>query len=355
MNRQASVVRAAIAVSTLAVVSLVCLEAGSRFIFWFKDGVPLLHPDRALYLYYPELRESDDNYPSRDGQTFDVLLLGESVLHPEWGSVAQALKEALAYSGRRDVRIFNLAEPAHTSRDSWLKYAALRHARFHLVVVYDGMNETRANNVPPDLYRDDYSHYSWYEGANAIAPYHDIARFALPYVVRYISSGVRATLHPDRYVPTHSPIAEWEQYAAHPRSPESLRQNLENIVRVAHERGDPLMLMTFASYVPANYSKQAFRSKTLDYGTHLTALEIWGARDFVQLALDQENAVIRDVVSHHSDVMFADQARLLAGSNRYFNDPCHLTVAGSALFAQHVVDALGSASAVSGSTPLGPT
>jgi hypothetical protein len=335
--------RTAIGLAVLITLSLVCLEATARLFFWIEDGVPLRHPDRALYLYYPELRDSDEGYPSRDGQSFDVLLLGESVLHPDWGEVAQALREALAFSGRRDVRIFNLAKPAHTSRDSWLKYAAIPSARFRLVVVYDGMNETRANNVPPDLYRDNYSHYSWYEGANAIAPYHGNARFVLPYTGRYIVTALRAALHSDRYVPTNSPIAEWEQYAARPRSPESLRQNLENIVRVAHERGDPLMLMTFATYVPANYSKLAFRAKALDYGTHLSALEIWGAPQFVRLAIDQQNAVIRDLASRHHEVLFVDQARLMTGSNRYFNDPCHLTVAGSSVFAQHIVDALDAA------------
>ena len=68
----------------------------------------------------------------------------------------------------------------HTSRDSWLKYAALGEARFELVVFYDGIVERlrgtqdqgeimkkkkdetkrRANNAPPDIFREDYAHYS---------------------------------------------------------------------------------------------------------------------------------------------------------------------------------------------------
>ena len=60
------------------------------------------------------------------------------------------LREQLAYLGQRNVRIFNLAMPAHTSRDSWLKYAALRDARFDLVIFYHGINEARVNNAPPE-------------------------------------------------------------------------------------------------------------------------------------------------------------------------------------------------------------
>lgn len=102
--------------------------------------------------------------------------------------------EDLADNGRRSVRIFNLAMPAHTSQDYWLKYAALAEARFDLVIVYDGLDEDLANNVPPELFREDYAHYSWYEIVNTLAAYHGTASFALPYTLRYLVIHIRQTM-----------------------------------------------------------------------------------------------------------------------------------------------------------------
>jgi hypothetical protein len=86
--------------------------------------------------------------------------------------VEQSLLEQLAFTGHRNVRVFNLSMPALTSRDGWLQYAA------------------RANNAPPEIFREDYSHYSWYEIVNMLSAYHHRAHFALPYTVRYL--GLRA-------------------------------------------------------------------------------------------------------------------------------------------------------------------
>lgn len=332
--------RKLLALALSLVVTVIAAEFTARAFFWFYYGVPFTDPGRVLYTYYPELRQVDDAWPSRSGQYYDVLLLGESVLHREWGEVEPALREALAYSGHRNVRIFNLAEPAHTSRDSWLKYAALDRGRFQLVIVYDGINETRANNAPPELFRDDYGHYAWYATANALAPYHPSATLALPYTLRYLSENARSVLHPDRYVPTHSPRPEWLQYGAHPRTPAAFERNIESILNLAAQRGDRVMLMTFATYVPEHYTIGAFKEKRLDYGLHLNAIEIWGKPENVLATVAAHNDVIRSLAARHPGVLLVDQARLMVGSNRFFNDVCHLTLVGSQEFAEHIVAAL---------------
>jgi hypothetical protein len=104
--------------------------------------------------------------------------------------VEQSLLEQLAFTGHRNVRVFNLSMPALTSRDGWLQYAAIGEGRFDLVMVYHGINDARANNAPPEIFREDYSHYSWYEIVNMLSAYHHRAHFALPYTVRYL--GLRA-------------------------------------------------------------------------------------------------------------------------------------------------------------------
>jgi len=81
------------------------------------------------------------------------------------------------------------------------------------------------------------------------------------------------------------------------------------------------MLLTFAAYVPDNHSLE-------------------GRREYVLHALAVQNEAVRTLAAEHEGVLFVDQARLMAGSPRYFNDPCHFTVVGASRFAENVVAAL---------------
>lgn len=320
-----------------ALLSLVTAEIASRTFWRLVYGVPFRDPGRILYAYYPELNRVDTGRPSHDDEYFDVLLLGGSTLHHEAGAVQRALWEQLVYNCQCNVRILNLAMPGHTSRDSLIKYAALGAARFDLVIAYDGLNEARANNVPPELFRGDYGHYSWYEIANALAPYHGTASFALPYTLRYLAIRARQSLMSDRYVPTDRPRRDWVRYGKAYRSAIPFKQNLGDLLNRASQRGDPVLLMTFALYVPKNYSLDAFRAKRLDYVLHVSAIEIWGEPENVQGAVASHNEVVRNMIQERRDVLFVDQATLMNGPSRYFNDPCHFTVSGSSQFVDNIM------------------
>ena len=99
--------------------------------------------------------------------------------------------------------------------------------------------------------------------------------------------------------------------------------------------------MTFATYVPANYSLDAFNAKRLDYDLHLTPVEIWGSQGSVLAAVATHNEITRRLAAENPNVLFVDQAKLMATGGRYFNDVCHLTVAGSLQFVNNMHDALG--------------
>jgi prepilin-type processing-associated H-X9-DG protein len=294
----------------------------------------------VLYAFYPELKSVDAVHPRHGDGYFNVLMLGGSVLHQAWGEVEPALAEQLDAAGVRSTRIFNLGVPAHTSLDSLLKYSALEGQRFDLVIDYDGINDTRTNNVPPALFRDDYSHYSWYATINAVAPYHGHAMFALPYTFHYAVASAKQALHPEQYAPTHEPIPEWTQYARALRSVAVFERNLSAIVALAAARGDRLMLMTSAWWLPANYSHDAFIQKRLDYGLHRLPIELWGRHEDVVAALAAQNDAARRLAASHRGVVLVDQARLMEGSAKNFDDPFHLTIEGSISFARHIVDAL---------------
>lgn len=144
----------------------------------------------------------------------------------------------------------------------------------------------------------------------------------------------------DRYISIRKPRDEWIQYGKDSRSAVSFKENLESIIDLASKRGEQLMHMTFATYVPEGYSLMAFKDRRLDYGLHSCAIEMWGDRDYVMKTVDIHNEIIRSLATRHEDVLFVDQAILMMGDYRYFNDICHLTVVGSIRFVEYMVKKL---------------
>jgi hypothetical protein len=321
------------------------LEVGARAFWLVKYHLSFRRPNHPLFAFYPGLKAIAEAQPRRGDAYYDVLMLGASALHHSWGEVEPALLERLSVAGLGNIRIFNLAEPALTSRDSLLQYEALNDARFDLVMVYDGANEVRANNVPPQMFREDYSHYGWYAFVSVLASAHGTAIFALPYTVRYAGALARQRLAPNQFVPTHAPRPEWVEFGREPRSVAAFEHNIAAILELAAQRGDPLMLMTVASWLPPNYSLEAFAAKTLDYGLHRVPIEVLGRREYVVRTVALHNDVIRRLTAGRANTLLVDQAALMEGSRRNFDDPFHLTIAGSIAFADHVMDALRRSSA----------
>jgi len=315
-------------------------EGLARGFWWLRDGIDPGSPDRLLLALYPELRPVLDRPPGRGDGTFDVLLLGGSVLHESWGDVEEQILERLARAGHRDVRVHNLAEPAHTTRDSLVKYRALATAHFDLVVVYHGINDARANDAPAEVFRDDYSHLPWYELVNALAPEHGRARLALPATLRYLAARVRQRLAPGRYAGSDRPRPEWVRYGSALRSAPVFERNLQALLELAAARGEPVMLATFALHVPPDYSLEGFREKRLDYLLFYSPLELWGEPGNVVAAVRTHDDALRRLAAGTPGVILVDLDRLMPRGARWFNDPCHLTSEGSAVFAGHLVEAM---------------
>jgi hypothetical protein len=319
-------------------VCVVSFELAAR-LYWQLRGVPLTEPSRVLQAFYPGLREIDERGARWNAAPIRILLLGGSTLSPLWGSVQAELREQLAYAGFPHIRIFNLARPGMTSRDSRLAYESLGPERFDLVMVYDGINEARANNVAPHLFRDDYGHYGWYESVNALARHHGHARWALPYTLEYLALELRQLAFPSRYIPRHRPPPEVVGYGSTVRSTGPFEANIRAILARAASRGEPVLLMTFATRVPANYTLERFEAGQLGYGmaARTTPLELWGDPAHVQRAVAAHNEVVRALARANPTVGFVDQAALLAGDRRSFNDACHLTLWGSHRFVENLL------------------
>jgi hypothetical protein len=69
---------------------------------------------------------------------------------------------------------------------------------------------------------------------------------------------------------------------------------------------------------PATIRWRPSRQKRLDYGMHLEPLELWGAPENVLTTGAIHNEIVRSLAARHEGMQFVDQARLMAGSPRYF-------------------------------------
>lgn len=318
------------------------LETASRVFWRVGFAVPMTQPDQILGAWYPGLLRVKRQQPSRQDKRFDILLLGGSVVNNKWGNIENELVRQFSSLGYKRVRVFNFGVPGHTSRDSLIKYRAMHQARFDLVLLYHGINEIRANNVPPDLYRQRYGHYGWYELVNSMEQHQDRATWALPLTLDYLRVRIAQTAGAANYVPEHIPREEWFQYGETQQSVAEFDQNIRTILDIARSREDPLVLMSFAWYLADGYDLDAFMAGQLAYGEHRAPIEMWGRPEHVVATLQAHNRVVRTIAAENGSVVFVDQASALPGNADYFDDICHLTERGSQAFVENIVTAFSS-------------
>jgi hypothetical protein len=210
---------------------------------------------------------------------------------------------------------------------------------FDLVVVYHGINETRTNNAPPEVFRSDYGHYSWYRFVNAIDRDRLLEFVALPYFVKHASIALRDRFGLSVVIPTSEPRAEWLEYGVDVKSDGPFRENLSAILDMAESRGDPVLLMTFVLNIDARYTDESFRALELDYTRHRSPLRWWGTPQAVAAGVEAHNGVVRELAAGRR-TLFVDQAALMPRERRLYNDPCHLTVVGSGMFVDNMMESL---------------
>jgi len=323
---------------------------GVRLFWLVGSAVPFSQRPSAWDHYYPRLRQAGlvAQPATRTDNRFDLLLLGGSVLDPEWGTVEAELQRRLEARLPGRWRLANLGQAGFTSRDSLLQYQHLgeQRQRFDLVLVYDGINDTRLNCCPPELFRDDYTHAIWYR------QFADELARGTPTLSRVAVAGVRSALDRNRL---GTPEPELLEFAAQPQTPRCLRANHATLCGLAVERGDPLVLLTFAWHIPPEYTLQKFGDDLLDYarqGKNRCAAELWGKAEYVAHALRLQNDEIRALAAEwHArqstaakkppenrpetpPVRLLDMEEQLPHTGEIFIDPCHLTERGSAAFVE---------------------
>lgn len=309
------------------------LPAGGLGLYWsLRAGKPLAGSIDVWDYYYPELRAIGASSPRHDDDRFDLLLLGGSVLEPAWGDVEHLLRERLEAEFPGRFRIDNLARSGHTSRDSLLKYSHLAGQQFDLVFAYEGINDVRMNNVSREMFRDDYTHCAWYRGFEKRRAAGSIS---LPAAIGQQLETLGESI--EFGAPRDMAQAELGREI---KTARTVAGNLAGIARLAAERHDPLLLATYAWYIPADYTRERFESQMLDYSYRADGrscgAEMWGRPDLIGPVIDAQNTAIRELVADDARLGLVDLERAIAKAKVNFVDPCHLTAEGSRAF----VDAL---------------
>jgi len=321
---------------------LLLVSEGTSRLFWtVRYHLPLFGKPGILNSFYPELKFIVDADNPRVRGRMDVLILGGSVISNAWGNVGTVVREELSRSSGRRISVLNLARPAHTTLDSYWKYRELKNRHFAVVAIYHGINDARTNNCPTDVFKADYSHYSWYLDLHRLRAHSESEWMVLPYTIEMLFHRIEARLGKRRIIPTASPPKQWVEQGAEIKSKATFESNLQRILHLAKERKTRVMLMTFANHLPANYSRSAFQSQSLPYSLHSAPVEAWGSPANVSKAIDVHNEIIRKLAGENPSVLFVDQANLIPEQAGFYNDACHFTARGCLIFGEKMAETIG--------------
>jgi hypothetical protein len=257
-----------------------------------------------------------------------------------WGNVPAELEKQLKESTTRPFKIYKLATPAHTSRDSRVKFDLLQKQKFDVVLVYHGINAVRFNHCPPEVFKADYSHVDFYAKTNALAK-RTWSRFTvLPLVFIQLKTNILRHYAEDNYLPFHAPVKDshkdWIEYGLEVKSAGALRTNYTHIISESNRRGNRLVMPEFAFYIPEGYTLQNFTDQKLDYGRHRNPVELWGTVETVTAGINAHNQeIVALQKKHHLPLLNMNEK--IAKDAAHYDDLCHLTPQGSTQFAAAVV------------------
>ena len=265
--------------------------------------VPFFNTKEVLQAFYPAYKEVKTRKIVKDDETFDILILGGSVVAAYY-PIEKLLQEQLQLKTSKPIRIHNVAEPAHTSLDSYYKYKKLLDKSFDLVLFYHGINETRANNCPDSIFKKDYTHYSWYRALRQIDRQKEIRWTILPYTLHYAWIYLQEFIGSPELIHFKDNRKDWMKYGNSIKTEAAFRENIEKILSIAKRKNEKVILMSFAYYIPDDYSKEKFVNKALDYTRHNRAIEIWGKPEYVEKGILVHNTVIKSLAELHKEVIF---------------------------------------------------
>lgn len=288
-----------------------------------------------IYNYYPSLRKVHESKPTRGNGVLDILLLGGSVLHPNNGEVEEELRYQLKEKyPEKNIKLHNVAAPAHNSRDSKWKMDLLKDHHFDLVIFYHGINEARANNCSKEVFKEDYTHFKWYSEIEGIVQ-RPLAKWtAIPVAYNYLSLNIHQRIFPRDFIPKELPYKGWSDYGNEIKTVKSFKDNINAIQEQVNKMETKLLIPTFTYWLEKDYSFEKFKEREKRDERPRMPVKIWGKHENVVKAIAFHNQVILDKVDENEDVIVTDLHAKMPKGELYFDDICHLSKQGSKEFAR---------------------
>ncbi len=303
-------------------------------------GYPFFKPsDYLFHRFYPELEAIIRADTRSDDSVKDVLILGGSAASTAWSQLDTRLDSLLrrAYPGGETFAIYNAASPGHTSLDSKIKYKLLEKQRFDLVIYYEGINENRANNVPPARFRSDYTHFKWYSDLQLLITHPEINLTVFPYLLHKIFRALNNKFTHNEYISMESVDQHYVQYGSTIKTAIPYANNIAGILEMASTRGDKVLLVGYASYFPKGVSLTGDKSDQKYFACcyFSSPVTTWGKPENVYKGIQIHNQMLRKVASQ-SKVPFLPMDKLMPHDSSQFRDVCHFSEAGAENFAKQM-------------------
>ncbi len=312
---------------SLLLVFILLLFSEGVLRLWVADqtGISLIRMHHLPYKYYPELHGI--SVRKLDLDQINILLLGASVMEDVRGDVRSKLERSLQANTEKKVNVYNLSKPAHSSRDSRTKMELLGKRPYDLVIFYHSINELRANCCPKEIFKTDYSHYSWYKETRLMLRHPEIGLTVIPYCLDYLFEVISGEgMDPGKIK------NEWEPHCADFKSKESYQKNVEAIVGLSER----LLLVNYAIHIPEKYDSSMLDSFYTHTQFRSVPVELFGHPPVLASGIATHNAVLEAIVKNNTSCFGLPMDRLLTRSKANFNDVCHLTEAGAIEFVSYL-------------------
>lgn len=303
-------------------------------------GYPFLRPSDFLYKkFYTNMDVLNSMKIRNDDAIKDVLILGGSVISTGYLNLEPRLDSLLKqkYGSHAKFAFYNIAAPAHTALDNQIKYDLLDKQKFDLVIYYEAINDTHANNIPTVNFKDDYAHIKWYDDIYLLLAHPEINVTVIPYlcdkVIHYMNDKVSHKI----YLSQYGVDPAFAKFGARIRSGRVYERNLNRIIGKARSKGEKLVLLSYASHFPANYPLKGDTSDVKHFAkcNFATPVTMWGSPENVRKGVDRHNQILRKLAQTYS-VTLMDMEKRLPADSSLFCDVCHLSEAGATRFAQEL-------------------
>ena len=326
-------------ISVLLVV--VILELTGRLALTVVMKYPFWQPSKK---FYPELAKIQSASVSQTDDTFDILILGGSAMSIEFGASINKTLASLLNQPKNSLkaRIFNAATPAHTSLDNLNKYKLLAKQTFDLVIYYEAINETRANNIPKESFFNDYRHIVWYYDLALIKQHPEVNWTVLPFIIHKSFNLLIDKLAGKKFLQLHTVNPDFVKFGNEIKTVKPYRRNVEQIVLEAQRRKEKILLMTYALYVPPSVIGNGGYTDYRDFAgcQYPSPLWLWGDPVNVQTGVNQHNMVIRQLSTQYRTYFF-DMDKQMPRKKAFYCDLCHLSESGGNLFATKLYQYMG--------------